>query len=258
MIAILPRLPVYTLWLVWMATATAALIVKPWGNFGWDEWLVITVPLMLLHPRARHLDVLVVGLITSGLVWFFLKDNSAGWSELACLWSALAAGTVVAYTATRGSRDRKVEPDNVLPLADEDTFFDALNRELCRARRDEGSFAVLSVDRHVGQGDASLGCVCELLDTEMRAYADIAQVGERVLVLVPEVGDSQHEPLLKRLQGNAESSGCGELRIGLARFPQDAVCADDLIDLADRKRLVRGVSPIRGVSHVSGNGQVAS
>jgi hypothetical protein len=258
MLAILPRLSVYKLWLVWMATAAAALVVKPWGIFGWDEWLVIAVPLLLIHPAVGRLEVLIIGLATSSLAWFIQSDNSGGWPELACLWVTLAAGMVVGFTARRGSRDGKTQPDSVFPLTDEDTFFAALNRELCRARRDECSFVVLSVDREEGYTDNSLGCVYELLDSEMRAYADIAQVGERVLVLVPEVGDSQHEPLLKRLRANAESSGCGDIRIGLVRYPQDAVCADDLIDLADRKRLVRGVSPIRAASQVPGSGQVAS
>ena len=129
-------------------------------------------------------------------------------------------------------------------MTNEDVFFGALNRELCRARRDEGSFAVLSLDRRAGHPGTSLRCVCELLDAELRAYADIAQVGERVLALVPEVRGSQYEPLLKRLTARSKTTDCGEIRIGLARFPQDAICAEGLIDMADRKRLVREVSRI--------------
>jgi hypothetical protein len=67
--------------------------------------------------------------------------------------------------------------------------------------------------------------------------------------------DSQYVPLLQRLSAKAKASDCGEIRIGLARFPQDAVCAKDLIDVADRKRFVRGVSPDSIESSILVHGQ---
>jgi len=241
---VMPRVSAYELWIVWLVVAVGLLIAKPWGVFGWDEWFVVAAPLLLIHPMVSRMFVLIGGLVASSVAWISLGDQAGGWPELACLWGILTAGTVISFAATRSSHDGQSEPGVVAPIANEDLFFDALNRELCRARRDEGSFAVLSVDQQiVGHPDTSLRSVCELLDAELRAYADIAQVGERVLALVPGLGDSQYVPLLQRLSARAKASDCGEIRIGLARFPQDAVCAKDLIDVADRKRLVRGVSP---------------
>jgi len=244
--------------MVWLATAVALLVAKPWGVFSWDEWLAVAVPLLLIHPAIRCMYVLIGGLTASGVAWIVVGDQAGGWPELACLWGVLAAGTVISFTATRNSRDAQSEPGVVAPITNEGLFFDALNRELCRARRDEGSFAVLSVDQAAGHPDSSLRRVCELLDAELRAYADIAQVGERVLALVPEVADNQHVELLRRLMSRSKATDCGEIRIGLARFPQDAVCAEDLIDMADRKRIVRGVSQDTSESSIHVLGQQMS
>jgi len=243
MTTVLHRVTAYQLWIMWLVAAVGLLIAKPWGVFSWDEWFAVAAPLLLIHPMVSRMFMLIGGLVVSGAAWIVVGDQAGGWPELACLWGVLAAGTVISFAATRSSRDGQSELGVVAPIANEDLFFDALNRELCRARRDEGSFAVLSVDQQIADHpDTSLRRVCELLDAELRAYADIAQVGERVLALVPELGDSQCAPFLQRLSARAKASDCGEIRIGLARFPQDAVCAKDLVDVADRKRLVRGVS----------------
>ncbi len=242
MAPVLPPALVYKLWVVWLAVALALLIAKPWGVFSWDEWLVVAVPLLLIHAGVRPLYVFLGGLAASSLAWMFLGDQSGGWPELACLGVVLVVGTVIGFIATRDDRDGQSKLGLMDPLTNEDLFLAALNRELGRARRDEGSFAVLSVDQKEGHPDKSQRLVCEFLDAELRVYADIAQVGERVLALVPEVSDDQYEPMSKRLMARAKTSSCGEINIGLARFPLDAVCAKDLINVADRRRLVRGVS----------------
>lgn len=236
----------YQLWIVWSVAAIGLLMAKPWGLFGWDEWIAVAAPLLLIHPIVSVKFVLIGGLAVSGAVWFIVGGPAEGMLELACLWAVLTAGTFIASAATRSSHEGQSESGSVAAIDTEGLFLDALNRELCRARRDEGSFAVLSVDlQNAGHSDTSrsLRRVCEFLDAELRAYADIAQVGDRALALVPGLADNQCAPMLLRLSARAKAYDCGEIRIGLARFPQDAACAKDLIDLADRKRLVREVSP---------------
>jgi hypothetical protein len=246
MTAVLHRATAYQLWIVWSVAATGLLMAKPWGLFSWDEWIAVAAPLLLIHPMVSRKFVLIGGLAVSGAAWAVVGGPAGSFLELACLWGVLTVGTFIAFAATRSSHEGQSEPGSLAPLDTEGLFFDALNRELCRARRDEGSFAVLSVDQQiVGHSDTprSLRRVCELLDAELRAYADIAQVGDRALALVPGLADNQCVPMLLRLSARAEAYDCGEIRIGLARFPQDAVCAKDLIDIADRKRLVKGVPP---------------
>lgn len=245
---LVPSFLAYKLWLIWLVVAVALLIVKPWGGgFSWDEWCAVAAPLLLIHPSVRGIDVLIVGVAVSSLAWIFLGDQSGGWPELACLWGVLAAGTVVGMGAARGAAEGRYA-SGVCLEQNENLFFGSLSRELCRARRDGSSFVVLSVDRQAENSALSLRCVCELLDAELRAFADIAQVGERVLALVPEVDDDQYGPMLNRLMAKVESTDCGPIRIGMARFPQDAIFAEGLIEAADRKRIGKS-DP--GLSHVN-------
>jgi hypothetical protein len=237
-----------------LAVAVALLLAKPWGAFSWDEWLVVAAPLLLLVPAMRRLDVFVVGLVASGLAWYLLGDQSGSWMELVCLLIVLVAGTNVSYHALRGNAEAQQE---VGPITNEKLFFDALNRELCRTRRDGGSFAVLSLDLQADTSDEALNHVFGFLDEELRAYADIARVGNRILALVPDVEEAQVKPLQKRLVEKWKGAGDVELRIGLALFPQDAICAGDLIDLADRKRLVRGIAATTNEDQIHAQGQMS-
>jgi len=244
MAPIAPMKPDYRIWIVWLAVAIALLLAKPWGTFSWDEWLAVSAPLLLLHPALRRLDVLVIGVAASGLAWFGLSHQSGGWPELASLLTVVVVGTLVGAASLKGAPAVALPAAHLGQVASEKLFFDALNREMCRMRRDKGSFAVLSVDLVGADSGTSLDSVASFLDGELRAYADIAQVGSRILVLVPDVDDGQAQPLLKRLTANWQAIDERELRIGLARFPQDAICAANLVEHADRKRLVRGISPI--------------
>ncbi len=86
----------------------------------------------------------------------------------------------------------------------------------------------------------------KLLDSELHAYADIATIGDRVVAVVPEVSGVEYVQLLHRLATKAVTQLGGEIRIGLARYPRDAVCAAELVEAADRDRLARGFALISG------------
>lgn len=242
---ILPRVPGLKLWLVWLAVAVGLLLAKPWGAFGWDEWLACAAPLLLLHPVVRCIDALSIGLVVSSLAWITAGEQSGGWPELVCLWSVLVAGTAIGYVARRAEGDMYSQmPIVPYPVDADDIFFVALGRELCRARRHDGSFVVLSADQHSANPETSLRSVAELFNNELHAYADITKVGDRVLALVPDIREEEHQFLLRRLTTKAVTTLGGEIRIGLARYPQDALYVEDLIEAADRTRLAGGLVPI--------------
>ena len=232
-----PRVPGLKLWLVWIAVAAALLYAKPWGAFGWDELAVCAAPLLLLHPAVRWVDVLSIGLVVSSLAWITVGEPSGGWPELAYLGSVLVAGTAIGYAARRAERDR-YPPMPIVPSPVDagDIFFVVLGRELSRARRHDSSFAVLSVDQQAANPEISLDSIAELLNSELHAYADTAKVGDRVLALVPEISTEGQQFLLRRLTTKAVTALGGEIRIGLARYPQEALYAEGLIEAADRKR----------------------
>lgn len=258
MLPFLPRVQGLTLLQIWLAVAVAVFIAKPWGTFGWDEWFALVAPLLLLHPSVRWTHALFAGLVASGLAWGTASNSIGGWLELACVWVVLVLGITVGFIASRGGREEQSSELLAHPLAPADLLAEALSRELCRARRHEGSFAVLSLDQDLENPDMTLHSIHELLNSELHAYADIAVVGDRVLALVPEVKDEQHLFLLSRLAGKAQTTLGGDIRIGVARFPRDAICVEDLIDAADRKRLEKGVFPIHGTSRADAYGQVST
>ena len=232
-----PSVSWFRVWLVWNVAAVALLYTKPWGAFGWDELAVCAAPLLLLHPAVRHVDVLSIGLVVSSLAWILAGVPSGGWPELACLGFVLVAGIAI------GSKARRAEPDRMARMPDvsflqepADVFRFVVGRELSRARRHDSPFAVLSVDQHPANPKLSLDSIAELLDSELHAYADTAKLDDRVLALVPEVSTEGQHFLLRRLTTKAETALGGKIRIGLAHHPQDAMFAEDLIELADRKR----------------------
>jgi hypothetical protein len=225
------------LWLVWIAVSVALLYAKPWGVFGWDELAVCAAPLLLLHPAVRCLDVLSIGLVVSSLAWITAGELSGGWPELAYLGTVLVAGTAIGYAARRAEGVRSAQMAMVPSVVDAgDIFFVVLGRELSRARRHDSSFAVLSVDQDAASPELSLDSVAELLNSELHAYADTAKVGDRILALVPEISTEGRQFLLRRLTTKAVTALGGEIRIGLAHYPEEGLYAEDLIEVADRKR----------------------
>ena len=232
-----PRVPGFRLWLVWIVIAMALLYAKPWGAFGWDELAVCAAPLLLLHPAVRIMDVLSIGLVVTSLAWIIAGEPSGGWSELAYLGCVLVTGIAIGYSARRAEGNGKAQMPIVPSLEDPgDVFRVVLGRELSRARRHDCSFAVLSVDQHAKNPELSLDSIAELIISELHAYADTAKVDDRILALVPEISTEGQRFLLRRLETKAVAALGGQIRIGLAHYPQDAMYAEDLIVVADLMR----------------------
>jgi hypothetical protein len=237
MLQIRPSASALKTWLVWNVVAVALLLAKPWGSFGWDELAACAAPLLLLHPAMRRVNVLTIGLVISSLAWIMAGEPSGGWPELVCLGSILVAGIAIGGSAVRAEAERNAQVPVVASLQDAgDLFLFVLGRELSRARRHDSPFAVLSVDPHSANPELSLDSIAEMLYRELHAYADTEKVGDRVLALVPEVSTEGQHFLVRRLETKAESELGGRIRIGLAHYPQDAMFAEALIDVADRKR----------------------
>ena len=232
-----PGFPGFKLWLVWIVVAVALLYIKPWGAFGWDELAVCAAPLLLLRRSIRRVDVLSIGLVVSSLAWYLAGEPAGGWQELAYLGGVLVVGIFIGHAA----REAEEESDAKSPAVSSrdsagEVFLVVLGRELSRARRHDSTFAVLSVDEHPDNAGLALDAIAELLNSELHAYADTALVDDRVLALVPEISTEGQQFLLRRLTAKAVTALGGEIRIGMAHYPQDAMFAEDLIAEADRRR----------------------
>jgi hypothetical protein len=76
----------------------------------------------------------------------------------------------------------------------------------------------------------------DFLQDELHVYCEVEATDAGVLALVPEIHGEELEMLVKRLQAAAGERLDFELQVGVARFPDDAVAADELIAVADASR----------------------
>jgi len=259
------------LWSIWTLAAAFALTANPWGQEGPVEMLAVLSPFLLVLPRRVWREAgLAIGLPLLTLVWL---ADPADPSVLRLLfaWCVFVGGTLLAARVLESQRELESVVGSVA-YADRssapDTSDDAnrlgdrlakplrqdIERELGRARRHDRSFAVLSAAiqpqsietnsagllgsdlmRALAENRARLE-LHALLRTELHVYCDVAIDDSRVLALIPEVNHDALEFLLERLANAAHESLDFPVQMGAGSFPADAICAEELIVAADRKR----------------------
>ncbi|HLQ31401.1 MAG TPA: response regulator, partial [Chloroflexota bacterium] len=121
-------------------------------------------------------------------------------------------------------------------------FFPHIERELSRAKRYGRMFSIVvgSVHTASGQGApaATVSELCEAFWKALRRHEVVANDGNEIFVLLPELGDDQAGVVIGKLESIAAAAGKGEaLRVALvsATYPAEAESAADLLDRARRK-----------------------
>lgn len=241
---------------VWMLAATPALYANPCWQFGWVELAASIGPLILGADRRIHREfVVAVGL--PGIALLCILDPTVPIvPRLLVATLVFVVGVLLASRMIAGLRALESIPGPIDIAPPKDRAFEefkrAIEREFGRARRHERSFAVLSLaanprslklDGPRGYPDDLLRKLAEnrahldlsgLLARELHVYSDVVATGQRVLALVPEVEGAAAEPLVKRLQSAITRELDFDVQIGVACFPRDAICVDNLISAADR------------------------
>lgn len=234
---------------VWILTSTLALFANPFWPFGWGELAASVGPAILgVDRRIRPALVFAVGL--PAIAGLCLQD-----ATLSSALRVLVASAVFVVGVLSVSR-MLAAPAPVLPsdASALDDFKRTLEKEFGRARRHERGFAMLSlaIEPSVrtatgGLGDSidpsreSVGNranaeLADLLARELHVYAEVVVARHRVLALVPEVEDAAAEALVKRIQSVIDREFPFHVQVGVACFPRDAVCVDNLIAAADLDR----------------------
>ncbi len=213
---------------VWMLASTLALFANPFWPFGWVELAASVGPLILgVDRRIRPELVFAVGLPV--IAWLCFQDPT-----VSLVPRLLVVSTVFVVGVLLTSR-MIAEPDSL--VASEASAFDdfkrTLEKEFGRARRHERGFAILSLALEAPSRQVELA---DLLARELHVYADVVVARDRVLALVPEVVGAAAEALVKRMQSVIARELAVDVQIGVACFPRDAVCVDNLIAAADRGR----------------------
>jgi len=246
------------LWSIWLLLASSALMANPWGRLGWLELTAALSPMiMMVDRRIWREPALAIGLPALTLLWLADPTDSPI-ARLLVAWAVFAGGILLAARAIDSQSELEAiagqvafsRPDTMPPVR----FELALERELGRARRHDRPFALLSVSAHLhsleSESSGFLGTellqslaenrarleLYDFLRTELHIYAEVAVDGSRVLALVPEVESDALAFLLERLKNTADEQLNFDVHFGAGCFPQDAVCADELIAAADRNR----------------------
>ena len=243
---------------VWTLAISAVTLANPLGAFGWLELAAALLPLSLLVDRRLHRELaLAIGIPALTLLWL-VAPGDVPILRLLTAWAIYGVGVWLAARAVDSLVDLESIAGRVsFAHVDEATEEDlrlALDRELGRARRHDRSFAVLSAGadprsleadtaghfrsgllRALAENRARLE-LSEFLRPELHVYSDVAPVAGRVLAVVPEVDDDRLGVLLERLVATADERFDFDVQIGAACFPRDALCADELIEAADRQR----------------------
>jgi len=246
------------LWALWTLVMPVLFLANPLGEVGWLELGAVLTPLtMLVERRITRELALAVGLPALTLIWLF-SPESAPLAQMFVAWAVFTVGVLLASRAIRSQLEIEAIAGQVAYVPDDaesvEKFRIAVDRELGRARRHDRPFAILSAAAHPRslEADASGLYRTELLRTlaenrarlelrdflsgDLHVYSDVAIDGARILALVPEVDVDALELLLERLRNAADETLTFDVQLGASHFPRDAVCAEDLIDVADRNR----------------------
>ena len=258
-------------WSIWTLTTAIVLIANPWGEPGPIEMLAVLGPFLLVIPRQVWREAtLAIGLPLLTLAWLSYPGDSSV-LRLLCAWTVFSGGVILAarvlesqrelesivgFVAYHDRSDQRAISESPISRdqATAKQLRESIERELGRARRHDRRFAVLSaaVQPRSLEADSAgllrselLQSLAEnrarlelqdLLRAELHLYCDVAIDGSRVLALVPEIDHDALALLLERLKNSADEKLNFEIQIGAGAFPADAVCADDLIEAADRTR----------------------
>lgn len=236
------------LFVLWLLAAPILLAALGGGQLGWLEIAAVNGPLLLWCERwLRPIVLAVAGL--SLLVVFGLSFSpipvapAMGPLIVAGVFGvgiALAhrARAMLASGGTAGSPAHGPSLDGQTVAR----FEGMLERELGRARRHERGLALISIDRaswpNAGKrfGHAASPEIALRVQRALRLDSEVVAADDRVLALIPDLDPAASEALLKRLRRVLEEGAPVEVRMGLACFPNDALCAADLIRIADRNR----------------------
>lgn len=228
----------------WAGGLLIAVLVLWFGLLGrpaWPDALALALPVSLfLHPAVGRSTVLGLGMAGILAGWVFGPEAQGGLA-------LLRAAGLLWLGVHLADRAREAGAPVIFDAAEAwQAFDDELQRELARARRHEHPFVLLSA--------AAEGCDTALLEAKLREtlhrYAVVADLGDRVLALAPETDEGEIDGLVARIEDRLRGERWQGLRLGVARFPADAVASRELVAVADRARVAPALRAVAGGAEV--------
>lgn len=218
-----------TLWLAWIAVATAAFTAFPLGPMGLLGWMGAAGPLLhriLPHVGAKRMSVVGIGAIA---LVAFVSSNLA-WYEIVIPPMSFLFGLLLAPVPITGYEDPGIE---TFSANSEHLFQLALAREVGRARRHERPLTLVSATCDQG-GD--LKALEAAIASQIHIYAQIFQIEDRLMLIVPELDRDGYRALEARILQAAEARQLHSVALGVASFPEGECTASGLVAVAGTDR----------------------
>jgi len=250
----------WTLWAAWTVAASVALFAEPWIAFSWAELAACLGSLALsIDRRTRRETLLAVGLPAIALL-VLAESESVSVIRLVVDWFVFIVAVLLGARAVDDQRELEHVAGHLALGADSEHAEERLRRrlaeEIARSRRYGRTFILLAVaphpraftkepasNSHVMRKIAAARWVLEIADAlsrELHRYAHVDVSEDRALCVVPEIeGEEAIDALTSRLAAAVDREYQIEIEVGVARFPDDALAAEDLISVAreDRRSL---------------------
>lgn len=218
----------FTLWLAWIAVASLFFTVVPTGPFGLSGWIAAAGPLLhRIVPGIGIRRMAVLGLVAFATIAFIAGFD--GWLETALPPAAYLFSLLLAPVPITGAQ----QPQTNDGAAAEEAFQLAMAREVGRARRYERPLTLVSA---TCSPETDLERLREAIASQVHVYAQIFHVGDRLLVIVPELDAAAYPALQQRLLTSAKAQHLTAIELGAASFPREECTASGMIETADTRR----------------------
>ncbi|MEL7045541.1 MAG: hypothetical protein AAGL66_11030 [Pseudomonadota bacterium] len=222
------------LWLLLLLLVPLAAVSQGFQPTG-ALWLACVLPLVFITFRRTSLPLVLIGGVSLIVVTHAFEAPSWSWNSLMPILTVFVVAIVYTHRAIGSLKAPQSTASDSAEL-----LTASLNRELARARRYERPLALLCMDAQAA-GDTPLPTLADTLRLAsvvrgvMRLGVDVHTVDGRVWALVSEADASNTDALIRRLLRAGTTGGCLP-RIGVAIYPDDALCSDDLLLVAETRR----------------------
>ena len=216
-----------TLWLAWIALASAFFTVVPLGPYGLLGWFGAVGPLLhRMVPSIGAKRIALIGLGSIALIGIAAGDTA--WLEPALAAAVFLFGLLLAPVPITGYQDplQQGAADNT-----EAAMQLALAREVGRARRHHRPLTLISASCEL---EDELPALEAAFASELHIYAQIFSVDGQLKIIVPELDDLAYKSLERRVLKAAEASNLHSITLGVACFPDGECTASGMLDIAEK------------------------
>lgn len=214
-----------TLWLAWIALASAFFTAVPLGPFGLLGWLGAVGP--LLHRVVPSIGARRIALIGLGSIALLgLTGTGIAWYEPFVAAGVFLFGLLLAPVPITGYEDPR---QKAIGNETEEAMTLALTREIGRARRYDRPLALISASCDRSEYLRELEAA---FTSEMHIYAQTFLLDGRLMIVVPELDETAYKSLKQRVLKAAEARNLRSVTLGVVFFPSGECTVSGMLDIA--------------------------